>query len=100
VELGAAMSLSFSKRLREPIRRGEITATVRIWRALHVRLGGRYPLPPGHVEVTRIQQVDLSDITEEIARATGFVDLDDLLSVARHGSGESVFLIDFVYDEA
>ena len=92
--------MTFTKRLRERIRRGEITCTVRIWKGLRVKLGGRYPLPPGHVEVTRIQHVDLSDITEEIARASGFDNLDDLMSVARHGSGESVYLIDFVYDES
>ena len=91
------MSLSFTKRLRDPIMRGEITCTVRIWKSLRVKLGGRYPLGRGHVEVTRIQHVDLDDISEAIARRSGFQDLDDLLSVARHGSGESVFLIDFVY---
>lgn len=91
------MSLPFTKRLREPIMRGEITCTVRIWQSLRVKVGGRYALGGGHVEVTRIQHVDLSDITEEIARASGFADLDDLLGVARHGSGENVYLIDFVY---
>ena len=91
------MSLSFTKRLREPIIRGEINCTVRIWQNLRVKVGGRYQLGGGHVEVTRIQHVDLGDITDEIARRSGFEDLDDLLSVARHGSGESVFLIDFVY---
>ncbi|THD80754.1 MAG: ASCH domain-containing protein [Phenylobacterium sp.] len=93
------MSLSFTKRLREPIRRGEITCTVRIWHSLRVKIGARYPLEGGHVEVTRIQHVDRSDITEEIARRSGFADLADLMGVAQHGSGEQVFLIDFVYDE-
>lgn len=92
------MSLSFTKRLRARIMRGEITCTVRIWRNLRVKIGGRYPLGGGHVEVTRIQQVDREDITEEIARRSGFADLDDLMGVAQHGSGESVFLIDFVYE--
>jgi hypothetical protein len=91
--------MTFTKRLRERIRRGEITCTVRIWKGLHVKIGGRYPLPPGHVEVTRIQHVDLDDITEEIAVSSGFKDLADLMSVAKHGPGESVYLIDFVYDE-
>jgi hypothetical protein len=91
------MSLSFTKRLREPIMRGEITQTVRIWQNLRVKVGGRYPLGGGYVEVTRIQHVDRDDITEETARATGFADLEDLMGVAQHGSGESVFLIDFVY---
>jgi hypothetical protein len=93
------MSLSFTKRLRAPIMRGEITCTVRIWKGLRVKPGGRYPLGPGHVEVTRIQHVDRADITDEIARRSGFADLDDLMSVAQHGSGENVYLIDFVYDE-
>jgi hypothetical protein len=92
--------MTFTKRLRERIRRGEITCTVRIWRRLHVKIGGRYPLAPGHVEVTRIQHVDLDDITEEIAVSSGFEDLADLISVAKHGPGESVYLIDFIYDEA
>lgn len=91
------MSLPFTRRLREPIMRGEITCTVRVWRSLRVKLGGRYALGPGHVVVTRIQHVDAQDITDEIARRSGFADLDDLMSVARHGSGESVFLIDFEY---
>jgi len=93
------MTLPFTQRLREPIARGEITSTVRIWKSLRVKLGGRYPVGRGHVEVTRIQHVDLADITEEIARSGGFADLDDLLSVARHGSGQQVYLIDFVYAE-
>ncbi|MDE2486585.1 MAG: ASCH domain-containing protein [Alphaproteobacteria bacterium] len=92
------MTLSFTKPLRGPIMRGEITCTVRIWRNLRVKTGGRYALGPGQVEVTRIQHVDLEDITEEIARASGFRDLQDLMAVARHGSGENVYLIDFVYE--
>ncbi|MDB5493751.1 MAG: hypothetical protein JWP86_1088 [Phenylobacterium sp.] len=94
------MSLMFTKRLREPIIRGEITCTVRIWRKLHVKIGGRYPLGAGHVEVTRIQHIDLSDVTEDLARRSGFEHLDDLMSVAKHGPGESVYLIDFEYREA
>lgn len=92
------MTLSFTKRLREPIMRGEITCTVRVWHNLRVRIGGRYPLGGGHVEVTRIQQVDRDDITDEIARASGFADLEDLMGVAQHGSGSNVYLIDFVYE--
>lgn len=92
------MTLAFTKRLRDPILRGEITCTVRIWRNLRVKTGGRYPLGPGHVEVTRIQHIDLEDLTDEIARRSGFADLADLMSVARHGSGENVYLIDFVYE--
>ncbi|MFC3070018.1 ASCH domain-containing protein [Phenylobacterium soli] len=91
------MSLAFTKRLREPIMRGDITCTVRIWRSVRVKVGGRYPLGSGQVEVTRIQHIDFADVTDEIARRSGFEHLADLLSVARHGTGENVYLIDFIY---
>ena len=69
------MSLAFTKRLRAPIMRGEITCTVRIWRSLRVKIGGRYPLGDGQVEITRIQLVDLDDITDETARRCGFAQM-------------------------
>lgn len=91
------MTLTFTPRLREPIMRGEITCSIRIWRAPRVRLGGRYALGPGHVEVTRLCEIDLADITETLARASGFKGVEDLMAVARHGRGERVFLVEFRY---
>ena len=93
------MSLSFTRRLREPIMRGEITCTVRIWQRLHVKLGGRYALGPGHVVVTGIREITLSHITPELARRSGFAGVVDLLKVAKHGPGETIYLIDFEYVE-
>jgi hypothetical protein len=93
------MSLMFTKRLREPIMRGEITCTVRIWRSLRVKLGGRYRLGPGHVVVTGIREITLDHITPELARRSGFAGVVDLLKVAKHGPGERVFLIDFEYED-
>jgi hypothetical protein len=63
-----------------------------------VKVGGRYALPPGEVVVTRIFEVSLADITPELARASGFTGLVDLLKVAKHGSGRRVFVIDFRYE--
>lgn len=91
------MTLTFTPRLREPIMRGEITCSIRIWRAPRVRLGGRYALGPGHVEVTRLCEIDLADITETLARASGFEGVEDLMALARHGRGERVFLVEFRY---
>ncbi|HEY3798289.1 MAG TPA: hypothetical protein VGL58_08035 [Caulobacteraceae bacterium] len=91
--------MHFTERLRPGIIAGEITTSVRIWKNLRVRLGGRYPMPPGEIEVTRIQEVDRYDITEAIALSGGFESLEDLLKVAQHGSGSRVFLIDFLYRE-
>ncbi len=91
--------MQFTERLREPIRRGEITSSVRIWQRPHVKVGGRYPLSPGQIEVTRIHEIALADVTPELARQGGFAGLVDLLKVAKHGRGERVFLVEFRYLE-
>ncbi len=89
--------MQFTKRLRPGVMAGEITETVRIWRAPHVKVGGRYPLGPGVVEVTRVREIEIADITPELARRSGFAGVVDLLKVAKHGAGQRVFLIDFEY---
>ena len=94
------MGLMFTKRLREPIRRGEIDCTVRIWQSPRVKVGGRYAMESGAVEVTAMRQIALSDITPALARRSGFEGVVDLLKVAKHGPGEKVYLIDFVFHPA
>lgn len=94
------MGLSFTKRLREPIRRGEIGCTVRFWRSPRVKTGGRYALEGGEVEVTAMRRIDLTDITPDLARRSGFLGVVDLLKIARHGPGEQIWLIDFVFHPA
>ena len=89
--------MRFTKRLREPIMNGEITCSVRIWQSPRVKVGGRYPLGPGHIEVTKIRGITLSDITPELARRSGFAGVVDLLKVAKHGQGEKVYLVEFEY---
>ena len=89
--------MQFSKRLREGVRKGEITYTVRIWKTLHVRVGGRYRMEEGEVEVDSIEPIGLPDITPELARASGFAGVLDMLKVAKHGSGEKIYLIRFHY---
>ena len=91
------MGLSFTPRLREPIMRGEITCSIRIWQSPRVRLGGRYGLGPGHVEVTRLCEIDLADVTDDLAQASGFEGVEDLMAVARHGRSERVCLVEFRY---
>ena len=87
----------FAKQLREGIRRGEITRTVRIWQRCHVKVGGRYRMGGGHVVVTTILPIALADITGSLARQCGFKGVVDLLKIAKHGPGRNVFLIDFYY---
>jgi len=77
--------------------RGEITCSVRIWQHPHVKVGGRYALGPGFIQVTSVRQITLADVTPALAVKSGFLGVVDLLKVARHGRGEKVYLIEFRY---
>ncbi len=79
--------------------RGEITCSVRIWQRARVKVGHRYRLGPGAIEVTSVRQIALSDITPGLARRSGFAGVVDLLKIAKHGPGENVYLIEFVYHD-
>jgi hypothetical protein len=87
--------VQFTRRLREGVRRGEITCSVRIWMRPHVKVGGRYPIEGGQIEVDALLPMQLSDITPELARASGFAGVLDLLKTAKHGPGEQVYLVRF-----
>lgn len=87
----------FAKRLREGVRRGEITCSVRIWTRPHVRTGARYRMEEGEIEVDEIQSIGFPDITPALARESGFLGVLDLLKVAKHGRGENIYLIRFHY---
>jgi hypothetical protein len=89
--------MMFTKRLRELVMRGEITCSVRIWQSPRVKVGGRYPLGPGAVHITSIREISLDDVTPDLARRSGFEDVEDLLKVAKHGQGENVYLVEFEY---
>jgi hypothetical protein len=87
----------FSKRLREGVRRGEITCSVRIWITPRVKVGGRYRMEEGEIEVDSIEPIGLPDITSALAQASGFLGVLDLLKVAKHGKGERIYLVQFHY---
>ena len=89
--------LALPNLLREGIRRGRIKCSVRVWMRPHVKVGGRYPMDDGHIVVDSIDEIEMSDITHDLARESGFADVDDLLEIARHGKGENVYLIRFHY---
>jgi hypothetical protein len=90
----------FTKKLREPVMRGEITESLRIWQRPQVKVGGRYAMVggPGFIEVTHMTEIDLADVDDAMARRGGFKDRDDLLAMAQHGRGERVFLVEFRYE--
>jgi len=51
----------------------------------------------GEIEVDSIEPIGFPDITPELARASGFLGVLDLLKVARHGRGDKIYLIRFHY---
>jgi hypothetical protein len=89
--------MTFTKRLRDGVRRGEITCSVRIWHSPRVKVGARYRMEEGEIEIDSIEQIAFQEITPQLARESGFLGLIDLLKVAKHGQGENVYLIRFHY---
>ena len=87
----------FTKRLRDGVKRGGITCSVRIWMRPHVTVGNRYRMEEGEIEVDSVVPMSLADITPDLARASGFKGVVDLLKVAKHGRGENVYLVRFHY---
>ena len=87
----------FTKRLRTGIRLGIIKCTIRIWQSPRVKVGGRYQMDEGHVVVDSIEPMTIDDLTNDLARESGFETVDDLLQIAKHGSGDNMYLIRFHY---
>jgi hypothetical protein len=87
----------FTKRLREGVRRGEITYSVRVWTRPHVKVGTRYRMDEGEIEIDSVEPIELAEVTPQLARESGFLGVADLLKVARHGKGENIYLIRFHY---
>ncbi|GJM13481.1 MAG: hypothetical protein DHS20C12_18840 [Pseudohongiella sp.] len=89
--------MQFKKELRERVKSGEITKSVRIWKTQRVKVGNAYRLSPGQVVVDSIHRIELADITPSLARETGFLGVADLVKTANHGQGENVYLVAFHY---
>jgi hypothetical protein len=51
----------------------------------------------GHIVVDSIEPIGMKDVTHDLARESGFESVKDLIGVAKHGSGNKVYLIRFHY---
>jgi hypothetical protein len=56
--------MTFAKRLREGVREGRITCSVRIWIRPHVVVGNRYRMEEGEIEIDSITPIGLPDILQ------------------------------------
>ena len=87
----------FTKKLRARVKSGEVTASVRIWQIPRVKAGNPYRLDQGFIEVTSIREISWEDLTDKLARETGFNNLIDLMKTAKHGAGQRVYYVRFRY---
>ena len=87
----------FARHLREAIKRGRITYTIRFWTHPHVKVGGRYRMDEGHVVVDSIDTITRRQITKRLAVESGFESVEHLLQFAKHGKGGNIYLIRFHY---
>jgi len=51
----------------------------------------------GEIQIDSITPIGLPDITPQLARASGFLGVLDLLKVAKHGKGDNIYLVRFHY---
>jgi hypothetical protein len=76
--------VEFSRELRDHVIAGEITVSFRLWRRPKVRVGGRYPVGPAHIEVDSVELMPFAAITPADLRRSGEPDLETLRRRAAH----------------
>ena len=77
-------SVQFSKELRDDVAAGDITVSFRLWQRSQVKVGGRYRVGAGAIEVDRIDQVPFGAITDADVRRAGETDREALRVRAAH----------------
>ena len=87
----------FTKKLRAGVKSGKVTASVRIWKTPRAKVGGRYRLEDGRIEVTSVREISWEDLTDKLARDTGFNNLIDMMKTAKHGCGQHIYYVRFRY---
>lgn len=76
--------MQFSEDLRDDVLSGHVTLTFRLWRRPKVKVGGRYRVGAGYIEIDAIELVPFSSIDEADVRDAGEADLESLRRRAAH----------------
>jgi hypothetical protein len=76
--------MQFSADLRDDVAAGRITLSVRLWRRSKVRVGGRYPTAGVVIEVTALELLPFSAITDADVKRCGEPDREALRARAAH----------------
>jgi uncharacterized protein YqfB (UPF0267 family) len=76
--------VEFSQELRADVVTGRITVSFRLWRRSKVKVGGRYRVEAGQIEVDSVELVPFSSINDADLRRSGEADLESLRRRAAH----------------
>jgi hypothetical protein len=76
--------VQFSPELRAAVATGRITVSVRLWRRMQVKVGGRYPVGPKQIEIDDIDLVPFGSITAADITKSGETDRESLRRRAAH----------------
>lgn len=91
--------MDFSPELRDDVAAGDITLSVRLWQRPRVKVGGRYRVGLGEIEVDSIELVPFSAVTEDDVRRAGEPDRETLRRRAAHAGPIDeetlVYLVEF-----
>jgi len=74
----------FSPELREPVLDGSITLTYRLWTRPKVKVGGRYRVEAGTIEVDDMELVPFGTVTRADVRRCGEADRESLRARTAH----------------
>ena len=85
----------FSMKSWPGIADGSITVTFRTWTRPQAKVGGRYRIGGMLIDATEVRQVSVDEITDDDAHRAGETDRAALL--ARLGSGDTAWRVDFVF---
>ena len=80
----ASRDVEFSRELRNDVRAGDITLSVRLWKRPRVKQGGRYRVGPGEIQVDAVELVPFATITAGDVRRAGEPDRETLRQRAAH----------------
>jgi hypothetical protein len=78
------LSVEFSRELRAHVLSGDITVSFRLWRRPKVKIGGRYRVGDGQIEVDSVELVPFCSIDKTDVRRTGETDLESLRRRSAH----------------
>jgi hypothetical protein len=91
--------VEFSKELRDDVISGAITVSFRLWSRPKVKVGGRYRVAGGQIEVDSVELLPFAAITAADVRRSGEPDLETLRTRAAHagpiGDGTLLYRVEF-----